>query len=137
MENKINSLGRCVLSDRQRASGLLCRSMNCDRCREFRMNRDQAIIDMHLEEMKKTEPQGLEKTAPETYLKLKHEIKNLQAENTKLQAKLDLAAGALEFYSDIDRCAVINDIDGRLYLNDKHNGEAARQALAEIKELKK
>ena len=62
---------------------------------------------------------------------------NLERENTKLQAKLDLAVEALEFYSDIDRCAVINDIDGRLYLNDKHNGEAARQALAKIKEMDK
>lgn len=120
MSKTISFSWSCSVTDRQRADGWLCRSMQCDRCNEFRENKDQAIIDMHLKEMEGRDPQGLEKTAPETYLKLKAQIQALQKENAELKE----IARSLDAYQ---RSHHLDEIPcGIAYILDEHQATIDR-----------
>lgn len=140
MSKTISFSWSCSMTDRQRADGFLCRSMQCDRCKEFRENKDQAIIDMHLKEMEGREPQGLEKTAPDTYLKLKAQIRALQKGNELLRECVDFYADGVNNWETSATlqwsCILPDDVE---HIDDSgfrlRGGKRARECKAKIDRL--
>lgn len=84
----------CGLTNLERLKGTLCRSMKCQACRDIRRmqeinsyisKKDHEIIVNEALSMGNRPIVGLNESAPETYLKLKGEIKSLQSKVEQLE----------------------------------------------------
>ena len=104
----------CSLITEQRMNGLLCRSMSCEPCQEFRQCQEDYLIRKTREQQDYKTIQDLEKKYKDACQRirvLERSEVELLADMSGLRNKLDKAREALEFCYDNDIADIHDHIE--------------------------